>query len=258
MSEIQIYSTLAVFGVVILVIAFDLVDMALAALLGVSVLIALGILREPDVIKATRTAGGPLLLLFGGMVVARTLATTGLFERIGNVYLRATRGSGKRFLLLLLTLVGDPATFLVGSSIGMSFGEYLRRVSLGGLIALLAVVPLMPLLMKDLWRTQRTLPPPAPPQPLPRPWFTAFVLAVLAAMVFLFIFGEDLPTRLIPPAVAVIAAALALMVVFESKAEPVDNIVRDVDWKTLLFLACIRSEEHTSELQSPLNLVCRL
>ena len=33
----------------------------------------------------------------------------------------------------LLTLVGDPATFLVGSSIGMSFGEYLQKVSLGGL-----------------------------------------------------------------------------------------------------------------------------
>jgi Na+/H+ antiporter NhaD/arsenite permease-like protein len=121
----------------------------------------------------------------------------------------------------------------------MSFREYLRRVSLGGLISVLAVVPLMPLLMKELWHTQRTLPPPAPPRPLPRPWFTAFVLAVLAAMVFLFIFGEDLPTRLIPPAVAVIAASLALAVVFESKTEPVDNVVRDVDWKTLLFLACI-------------------
>ena len=113
------------------------------------------------------------------------MVSTRLFDRIGAVYLRATRGSGQRFLLLLvalvaplcallpnattvillapiivrvaqalevdfvgplmlmaivsnsaglLTLVGDPATFLVGSSIGMSFGEYLRRVSLGGLM----------------------------------------------------------------------------------------------------------------------------
>lgn len=29
----------------------------------------------------------------------------------------------------MLTLVGDPATFLVGSYIGLTFGEYLRIVS---------------------------------------------------------------------------------------------------------------------------------
>ncbi|MGT2494886.1 SLC13 family permease [Cupriavidus basilensis] len=59
----------------------------------------------------------------------------------------------------LLTLVGDPATFLVGSSIGMTFGEYLHRVSLGGVVALLVIVPLLPLLMPDLWRLRRPLPP---------------------------------------------------------------------------------------------------
>ena len=177
MSEFQIYMSVAVFAAVILAIAFDVIDMAVATLLGVSVLIGFDVLREDDIIAAVKTAGGPLSLLFGGMVVARTLASTGLFDRVGAAYLRATRGSGKRFLLLLialvaplcaflpnattvillapvivrvtvalevdfvgpliltaivsnsaglLTLVGDPATFLVGSSIGMSFGEYLR------------------------------------------------------------------------------------------------------------------------------------
>ena len=33
----------------------------------------------------------------------------------------------------LLTLVGDPATFIVGSAIGMTFMDDLRRVPLGGL-----------------------------------------------------------------------------------------------------------------------------
>ena len=42
MSELQIYITLAVFAAVILAIAFDVIDMAVAALLGVSVLIGLG------------------------------------------------------------------------------------------------------------------------------------------------------------------------------------------------------------------------
>ncbi|HEY4868630.1 MAG TPA: SLC13 family permease [Candidatus Dormibacteraeota bacterium] len=290
MSDLQIYISIAVFGAVILAIAFDVIDMAVATLLGVSVLIGLDVLREDDIIAAMKTAGGPLSLLFGGMVVARTLASTGIFDHVGAAYLRATRGSGKRFLLLLivlvaplcaflpnattvillapvivrvavalevdfvaplvlaaivsnsaglLTLVGDPATFLVGSSIGMTFGQYLRRVSLGGLLAVAVVVPLLPLLMPELWRIRRTLPPEEPVQPLQRPWFAAVALAVLAMMVALFLFGEDLPTRIVPPAVAIIAASLALLAVYGAKVEPVDNVFHDIDWKTLVFLACI-------------------
>jgi Na+/H+ antiporter NhaD/arsenite permease-like protein len=139
----------------------------------------------------------------------------------------------------LLTLVGDPATFLVGSSIGMSFGEYLRHVSLGGVAALLVIVPMLPVLMPEVWRMKRDLAPIEPAKPFARPWFAACALAVLAGMVLLFIFGELLPTRIVPPTVAVIAAALALLLVYSSKIEPVDKVIQDVDWKTLLFLACI-------------------
>jgi Na+/H+ antiporter NhaD/arsenite permease-like protein len=290
MSQLHFYITLGVFAAVILAIAFDAIEMATAALLGVSVLIAFGILNEQDIMAAVSIAGGPLLLLFGGMVVARVLSTTGLFERVGDVYLRATRGSGKRFLLLLLvlvaplcallpnattivllapiiirvavalevdfvgpmilaalisnsagllTLVGDPATFLVGSSIGMSFGYYLRHVSLGGVLALLVIVPMIPVLMPEIWHMKRDLPPMEPAKAFARPCFAACALAVLAGMVALFIFGEQLPTRVVPPTVAVIAAALALLLVYASRIEPVDKVIRDVDWKTLLFLACI-------------------
>ena len=44
MSELQVYIVLGVFATVILVIAFNVIDMAVAALVGVSVLIALRIL----------------------------------------------------------------------------------------------------------------------------------------------------------------------------------------------------------------------
>jgi Na+/H+ antiporter NhaD/arsenite permease-like protein len=290
MSDLQIYITMAVFGSVILAIAFDVIDMAVATLLGVSVLFGCSILTEEDVLAAVKTAGGALSLLFGGMVVARTLASTGLFDRVGAVYLRATRGSGKRFLLLLvalvaplcaflpnattvillapiiirvatalevdfvgpmvltaivsnsaglLTLVGDPATFLVGSSIGMTFGQYLRKVSLGGLLSILVILPLLPLLMPDLWRARRTLSPRESEKPLQRPWFALLALAVLGVMVGLFLFGEDLPSHIGPPAVAIIGASLALLVIYGAKVEPVDNVLRDVDWKTLVFLTCI-------------------
>ena len=190
MTEFQSIFTLVVFAAVILAIAFDVVDMVLAALLGVAALIVVGVFSSQDVIKVTTNSGGPLALLFGGMIVAGVLAPTGLFDWVGTLYLRFTRGSGRRFLIGLvilvatlcaflpnattvvllapviirvareldidivppmiltaivsntaglLTLVGDPATFLVGSSIGMSFGEYLQKVSLGGLLTLLAL-----------------------------------------------------------------------------------------------------------------------
>jgi Na+/H+ antiporter NhaD/arsenite permease-like protein len=290
MSDLQISLTLITFAAVIVLIAFDLIDMAVAGLLGVCILLVLGILEDDDLVAAFRTAGGPVALLFGGMVVARVLAKTGIFERVGNLYLHATRGSGKRFLLLLvlmvavtcsvlpnattvillapviirvakelkldfvgpmiltaivsnsagmLTLVGDPATFLVGSSIGMTFGHYLQKVSLGGLLAVLMVIPLLPVLMRPIWRARCTLPTEKVNAPIEHPWFVALALSVLGLMVGLFFIGERLPTPIVPPAVAIIGATLALLVIYALLIEPVDNVIRDVDWKTLIFLSAI-------------------
>jgi Na+/H+ antiporter NhaD/arsenite permease-like protein len=289
-SNLQIYLSLGVFAAVILAIALDLIDMAVAALLGTCALIVFGVLGGEDAGPILGIAGGPLALLFGGMVAARTLATTGIFERIGDGFLRATGGSGKRFLLLLialvapvcaflpnattvillapiiirvavalevdfvapmiltaiisnsaglLTLVGDPATFLVGSSIGMSFGQYLHTVSLGGLLSVLVLIPMLPVLFREVWRVRRPLPPVEPPKPIERPWFALLALGTLGVMVALFLVGEALPRPIGPPAAAIVGAALALLVVYEAKVEPVDAVLRDIDWKTLVFLASI-------------------
>ncbi|MEF8728958.1 MAG: SLC13 family permease [Accumulibacter sp.] len=290
MTDFQINLTIVVFAAVILCIAFDLLDMVVAALLGVSTLIAFGILDGSDLMPIVHTAGGPLSLLFGGMVVARVIGKTGIFERIGDVFLRASGGSGKRLLLLIvamvapicavlpnatavilvapvivnvcralkvdfvgpliitaivsnaagmLTLVGDPATFLVGSAIGLSFPDYLRQVSLGGLLAVLAVVPLLPLLLPKVWAARVKLPEARPPVPLERPGFLILSLLVLVLMVALFMIGEYLPTRIVPPQVAIIGAALALLLVYGVRIEPVGEVIRDVDWKTILFLGAI-------------------
>ncbi|HKX54725.1 MAG TPA: SLC13 family permease, partial [Xanthomonadales bacterium] len=251
MSDLQIYLTLAIFGTVILVIAFDFVDMAVAALLGACAMMALGILTTNDLMDAMATAGGPLSLLFGGMVVAHVLGKTGIFERVGAIYLQATGGSGKRFLLLLialvapvcallpnattvillapiiirvaralkvdfvgpliltaivsnaagmLTLVGDPATFLVGSSIGMSFMAYLQKVSFAGVLAVLVTIPFLPWLMSSTWGAQTPLPPKAALPRIERPGFLILSIAVLVLMVLLFLVGEYLPTKIVPPA----------------------------------------------------------
>jgi Na+/H+ antiporter NhaD/arsenite permease-like protein len=121
----------------------------------------------------------------------------------------------------------------------MSFGEYLRRASLGGVLAILVVIPLLPVLMRDIWRSERPLPPRRAGAKLKRPVYAALAIAVLALMMVLFVLGEDLPTRIVPPVVAMIAGALALLVGYAFKVEPTDRVLRDVDWKTLLFLACI-------------------
>jgi Na+/H+ antiporter NhaD/arsenite permease-like protein len=139
----------------------------------------------------------------------------------------------------LLTLVGDPATFIVGSSIGMTFGQYLRHVSLGGLVAVLVVIPMLPRVTPGVWNTRRELPADLRPQPLARPGLCIAALAVLGLMIAMFVFGEDLPGRVVPPSVAIIAASLALLVIYSTKIEPVDNVLKDVDWKTLIFLCCM-------------------
>jgi len=292
MSEWQIYLTVATIAVVVIVIAFDLIDMAVATLLGVVVMMVTGILDDSDFLKVQGTAGGVVALLFGGMVVARVLETSGVFATLGVPFLRLTRGSGRRFLLLivpvvavicaflpnaatvvliapliiraaqalgisyvgpmvlvaivsnaagLLTLVGDPATYLVGTAIGMTFMQYLQQVSLGGLLSVLVIVPLLPLLMRDVWNTRRELPPAGPMPRLQRPAFVALALAVLAVMVLLFLFGQQLPTNVAPPAAAILAATLALLAVQSLHVEPVTETLRAVDWKTLIFLGAIMS-----------------
>jgi Na+/H+ antiporter NhaD/arsenite permease-like protein len=137
----------------------------------------------------------------------------------------------------LLTLVGDPATFLVGTSINMTFTEYLKRVSAGGLIALLVLIPLLPFVMKDIWRIQLTLPDDLKQETFKRPWLSALSLGVLGIMVLLFLFGESLPTSIVPASASIIACSVALLIIYGAKVEPVANVLKDIDWKTIVFLA---------------------
>ena len=121
MTDLQIYLTISVFVAVILLIAFDLIDMTVAALLGVSLLFTFGILDGSDLVPIIRTAGGPLALLFGGMVVARILDKTGAFEWLGEYVLHATGGSGRRLLLLIVALLLPLNTFLPNATVIMIY-----------------------------------------------------------------------------------------------------------------------------------------
>ncbi len=290
LSDPQSILILLVFAGVILAIALDWIDMVLAALLGVCTLTVFGIFGRDDVMSSIGSCQEPLALLFGGMVVARTLEPTGIFENVGTRFLILTRGSGRRFLLGivalvapicaflpnattvilvapiiirtavalevdfvgpmiltaivsnsagLLTLVGDPATFMVGNSIGLTFVQYLQRVSLGGVLALAITVVLLPRVLGDVWRTRRELSLDLRPGPIQRPFMCVLSLSVLLVMLVLFVFGDMLPVRIVPPAVAIIAATLALLVIYALKVEPVGAVLKDVDWKTLIFIGCM-------------------
>ncbi len=53
----------------------------------------------------------------------------------------------------LLTLVGDPATFIVDDAVNISFIDYLGKLSLGGVFGVATVVVILPILFKKICNT---------------------------------------------------------------------------------------------------------
>lgn len=135
----------------------------------------------------------------------------------------------------LLTLVGDPATFIVGSSINMSFMDYLQRLSGGGAIAVLVVVVTLPFLFKKIWRTELTSLDTLPHPQVNHPHMLIIGTGVIILVLIFFVIGESLPIPLSPATVALLGAALCLLVAHHSKIDTLNNILRDVDWSTLIF-----------------------
>ena len=135
----------------------------------------------------------------------------------------------------LLTLVGDPATFIVGDAVNLSFNDYLMKLSLGGAIAVGAILIMAPWLFRSIWNEKladmNTLPHPKINHP------RVLMLGGLLMVVVLtfFVIGESLPTPIPPAAVALLGAAVALFLADRCKIDTVNNILKDVDWSTLLF-----------------------
>jgi Na+/H+ antiporter NhaD/arsenite permease-like protein len=60
-------------------------------------------------------------------------------------------------------------------------------------------------------------------------------IGIIAFVLLFFIIGETLPVPLPPAAVALMGAALALLLAHHTKIDSLNNILRDVDWSTLIF-----------------------
>ncbi len=135
----------------------------------------------------------------------------------------------------LLTLVGDPATYIVGEAINISFLDYLRNLSLGGVLAIVTIVLMVPYLFAPIWNMQ------VPPSELHRPpeinHPRVLILGggIMAMVLLFFVIGDSLPVPIEPAAVALMGAGLALLLAHHSKIDTVTHILRDVDWSTLLF-----------------------
>lgn len=137
----------------------------------------------------------------------------------------------------LLTIVGDPATYIVGSAVNLSFSDYLVRLSFGGVVAIGVLIALLPLLWRKIWRTKLRDLGTLPQFQLEHPKALTLLLLIVASVLVLFVVGESF--NLSPAAVALLGAALSLLVVQKSGMSEVPDVLRDVDWSTLIFFMSI-------------------
>ncbi len=139
----------------------------------------------------------------------------------------------------LLTIVGDPATFIVGDAINMSFTDYLLKLSLGGAIAVAVILVILPWMFPEIWHKELDNLENLPHPKINHPRILAVGGLIIAFVLTFFVVGESLPVPISPAAVALLGAALAMLLAHHSKIDSVNNILRDLDWSTLLFFMSI-------------------
>jgi Na+/H+ antiporter NhaD/arsenite permease-like protein len=236
----QSYATLALFfGVMILVRAFEptkvfeyLATQMVLLAKGSGKLLLLGIVAITTPICAVLPNATTVMLLAPLIPpIAQEIGVDFVPLLILMVFVANSAG--------LLTLVGDPATFLVGDAINISFTDYLLRLSLGGAIALVAVVMLAPFLFKKIWQTKFTHLEDLPHPKINHPQVLMLGGVIVFLVLLFFVIGESLPMPISPAAIALLGAALALLLAHQSKIDTVNNILKDVDWSTLIFFMSI-------------------
>ena len=95
---------------------------------------------------------------------------------------------------------------------------------------------MVPFLFKKIWRTQLSN-----LDHLPLPTIQYPKVLILESIIFLlvlvfFVVGEMLPVPVSPTTIVLLGAVLSLLVAHCSRIDSVSNILRDVDWSTILFL----------------------
>jgi Na+/H+ antiporter NhaD/arsenite permease-like protein len=139
----------------------------------------------------------------------------------------------------LLTLVGDPATFIVGDAINISFLDYFKSLSLGGAIAVGAIVVMLPILFPTIWHKELDNLAQLPHPRVNHPRMLVLGGVIVALVLMLFVVGETLPIPISPATGALTGAALCLLITHHSRIDTLQNILGDLDWSTLLFFMSV-------------------
>jgi Na+/H+ antiporter NhaD/arsenite permease-like protein len=135
----------------------------------------------------------------------------------------------------LLTLVGDPVNFIIGDAININFTNYLVKLSLGGAIAIVIVLIMTPFLFREVWEKKLDSLQGLPHPKINHPITLAIGGIIITLVLIFFVIGGSFPIPISPASVALLGAGLALLLVHTTKIDTVNNILRDVDWSTLLF-----------------------
>lgn len=168
---------------------------------------------------------GPIMLALGGFLGLEA------GPLIVLVVLSANTGG-------MLTLVGDPATYIVSSFAGINFFTYLKSFAPAGIIALLALLAVLPWKWRKLWKQSIRTGDIFQDTPLPHwPVLAVFSIIVCGVLVF-FVIGETLPVPISPDVVTMTGATLALFFAERFRLGSVNDILAGIDWNTLLFFAC--------------------
>jgi Na+/H+ antiporter NhaD/arsenite permease-like protein len=139
----------------------------------------------------------------------------------------------------LLTLIGDPATFIVGDAVNISFLDYLGALSFGGVIAIVTILLLLPRLFPKIWRSRLAHPEQLPHIEIQHPRMLSMCGIIVAIVLVFFVIGELLPSPISPATIALLGAALCLLLSHHTKTDSVQNILKDIDWSTLIFFMSI-------------------
>lgn len=139
----------------------------------------------------------------------------------------------------LLTIVGEPAKFIVGDAINISFMEYLWRLSLGGVIAIGVLIMMLPFLFPKIWHKELDNLNQLPHPTINHPRILALGIVIVLLVLIFFVVGDSLPVPVSPATVALLGGALCLFLAHHSEIDSAKHVLRDVDWSTLIFFMSI-------------------
>jgi Na+/H+ antiporter NhaD/arsenite permease-like protein len=112
-------------------------------------------------------------------------------------------------------------------------------LSLGGVISVAAIVFMLPILFPSIWHKQLDNLNHLPHPQVNHPRMLGLGSIIVVLVLVLFVIGESLPIPISPATVALFGAALCLLLTHHSGIDSIQNILRDVDWSTLIFFMSI-------------------